>query len=127
MGARSGRDEPRGQHIDRRDFLKGAGAAGVGAALAVGLPGIASAGTQPAWHQVPAFRLSTRGVDACNACKGHGANKYFRTRHLANILRAHIGCNCKILRQQLTPRQWNRYFVRSDGSLRRLWDTRWHQ
>ena len=71
---------------------------------------------------VGTFRLSTRGMDVCQACKAHAAHKYFRTRQL--IHRAHHGCNCRILKQRISQKTWNRYFVRKDGSLRKQFDDR---
>jgi hypothetical protein len=60
-------------------------------------------------------------MDVCQACKGTGAHKYFRTRH---VLRAHPGCNCRILTQPISQRTWNKYFVRKNGTLRKVFDDR---
>ena len=106
--------------MDRARFLRSAGAAGVGVALAAPLS-TAAAKTR----KVAVFRLSTRGQDACGSCKGHGAHRYFRTRHAANHNRAHKGCNCHILRQKIPQAQWNTFFVKKDGTLRNQWDDRW--
>ena len=73
----------------------------------------------------PVYRLSTRGTSACNACKGLGAHEYFRKARFANQGRAHLGCNCRILAQLITKRQWKQFFMAEDGSLRRVWDDRW--
>jgi hypothetical protein len=108
--------------IDRRGFLRNAGAAGFGVALAGRLT---TAEARPDTRKMVVFRLSTRGLDACNACKGHGANRYFRTSKAANRIRAHAGCNCLIVTQEISKTRWNRYFRRKDGTLRKQWDVRW--
>lgn len=108
-----------GRPIDRRRFLRGATVVGVGTALAGGVPGIARAARVP---KAPVFRLSTHGMDACQACKGHGAHKYFRLR--GTIHRAHQGCNCRVLKQRISQKTWNRFFVRGDGTLRKQFDDR---
>jgi hypothetical protein len=108
--------------IDRRRFLRGAGTVGVGAALAGSLPRLASAAArEQRGKTVVVYRLSTRGMDACQACKAHGAHLYFRTHR---VHRAHKGCNCRKLKQRIKQKTWNRYFVRHDGSLRNKFDDR---
>ncbi len=124
-----GRSEERtGSRIGRRDFLRGVGATGAGVALAGTLSGTASAGTE-ASPQVagirPAWRLSPNGSRACNACKGQGANKYFRKKRFAKVMRAHDGCNCPILRQRLGKARWQSLFISPDGTRRDVWDVRW--
>ena len=109
------------RRMDRRRFLRNAGAAGIGVAMVAPLSSAGAAGAR----KVTVFRLSTRGVDACSACKGHGANRYFRTRKVANRRRAHKGCNCQILPQKISKQQWNAFFLKKDGSLRNQWDIRW--
>jgi hypothetical protein len=112
-----------GEHrIARRQFLRGVGATGVGVALA-GAPGIGSVASGAT--QVSVYRLSTHGMDVCNACKGQGAHKYFRLRRYANHGRAHVGCNCRVLVQKIPLRRWKRFFVRPNGTLRNRWDDRW--
>jgi len=107
--------------MDRRQFLRGAGAVGLGTAVAgtLATPAFGSTTTL-----VRVFRLSTRREDACNACKAHAANRYYRLHRYANHGRAHRGCNCDIVSQKIRKRLWTAYFVRSDGSLRRVHDVR---
>jgi hypothetical protein len=95
----------------------------VGAALAGSIPRVASAAAhERRSRMVGTFRLSTHGMDACQACKGHAAHKYFRTRQLVH--RAHRGCNCRVLKQRIPKKTWKHYFVRKDGSLRKQFDDR---
>jgi len=71
------------------------------------------------------YRLSTRGLKVCDACKGHGAHRYYRKSRFADHGRAHHGCNCRILAQWIPQRTWKTYFTNPDGSLRRVFDDRW--
>lgn len=87
--------------MNRRQFLK-AGAASAGAMLSMTL----SAGPAQGSHttrgrRVTVYRLSTHGRRDCGACKGHGANKVFRTREAADAHRAHLACNCRVVTQQV--------------------------
>ena len=108
--------------FERRRFLVGAGAVGAGAALSGVLPGVAWAGAKPPAKRVRVYKLSTYNMNVCNACKGQGAHKLFRTRR---VRRAHLGCNCRIVKVKISARRWKRYFVQKDGSLRSVWDDRW--
>ena len=107
----------------RRDFLRGVGAAGAGIALAGSGQGVAVASTSVRLR--PVYRLSTRGMVACNACKAQGAHQYFRKARFANHGRAHPGCDCRIVTQSITKQVWKLYFKNEDGSLRNVWDDRW--
>ena len=112
-----------GKVIGRRQFLKGAAAVGATGAMAT-LPAT-RAGASTALTLVPVFRLSTRGQNACNACKTHARFRYYRLRRFANGNRAHLGCNCNIVRQFISKTRWNRLFLRRNGTLRQRWDVRW--
>ena len=97
--------------IKRRKFLKALGAAGM---ITVSAPLSAlgqskEAGMQRAMDaQVNArtftvYRLQTRKTRACNACKQHHRYKVFLDREAADQNRAHPGCHCRIVPQQVTP------------------------
>jgi hypothetical protein len=108
--------------MDRRRFLRGAGTVGVGTALAATIPRMGSAAAKEQWNKtVVIYRLSTRGMVVCQACKGTAAHKYFRTHH---VQRAHLGCNGRVLQQRISQRRWNRFFVKSNGKLRKVFDDR---
>ena len=109
--------------MDRRQFLRGAGAVGLGTAAA-GALATPAFGSTSSTTLVTVYRLSTRREVACGACKAHAANRYYRLHRYANHGRAHPGCNCDILSQKIRRRRWTAYFVRADGSLRRVHDTR---
>jgi hypothetical protein len=106
----------------RRKFLVRASAVGAGAALSGVLPGAARASITPSTKLVRVYKLSTYKMQVCQACKGHGAHKLFRTRH---VRRAHAGCNCRVVKVKIPDTQWVDSFVRKNGTLRKVWDDRW--
>lgn len=110
------------RRLERRRFLKGAGVVGLGTLAPLSAVRPASASTTA---KIRVFRLSTRGQHVCGACKGQAANKYFRLRRSANNRRAHLGCNCTIVKQRIDQQLWAAYFVRPNQKLRNVWDTRW--
>jgi hypothetical protein len=116
-------NEPR--RFGRRAFLRGVGAAGATAAVLGAGPGVAEASTDT--RMVKVYRLSTRGMAVCNACKSHAAHRYIRKYRFAvhSAFRAHKHCNCRVLLQRIPKQTWNQYFRNADGSLRREWDDRW--
>src|SRR5207247_5791245 len=91
--------------VGRREFLRGAGLAGLGTTSAGFLPGgVAEAVARKPKHK-KVWRLSTRDQNACSACKAHAANRYYRHRRNANHGRAHKGCTCDILDQRITTKR----------------------
>lgn len=58
------------------------------------------------------FRLSTHRRRCCNACKAHGANRFYRTHRAANKDRAHAGCNCAIVKQTIDRKLAKQYFAK---------------
>ena len=56
------------------------------------------------------FRLRTRGTRECRTCKRHAWYKVFRTRQLADINRAHLGCNCPITEQRVSDAKFQQMF-----------------
>ncbi|MBC8231473.1 hypothetical protein H8E77_18135 [bacterium] len=52
------------------------------------------------------YHTSTRKRKSCNACKSHAVNKIFAKRESADILRAHRGCNCGIVKEEIN---WQYY------------------
>jgi hypothetical protein len=112
------------RRFGRREFLRGAGATGLGITLIGSRSAVAS--TAAASARLPhVYRLSNRGMVVCNGCKGHDAHRYFRRSRFADHGRAHKGCDCRIVAIRIPKRQWNLYFLNPDGSLRREWDDRW--
>lgn len=111
-----------GQVIGRRrllGLLGGAGAAGVLRPVDV------LAGGRRRDHArrrtETAYRLSTHGHRVCNACKGHAANRFYRTPRAADRDRAHKGCNCAVVPHPLPAGTYNRLF----SGKRDVWDRRW--
>jgi hypothetical protein len=119
-------ERPDASRLSRRTFLRGVGVAGAGTAVVSALPaGIAEAATKSRFIGV--YRLSHEGEQACTACDAHDFNRYYRKARFAGHNRAHSHCNCEIIGQSLTIQQWKRYFVRPDGTLRKVWDVRWER
>jgi len=68
------------------------------------------------------FRLSTHGRRVCSSCKAHAANRFYRTVN-ATADRAHPGCNCGVVTQEISKGLWTCYFQR--GGRRNVFDLRW--
>jgi hypothetical protein len=119
-------DQPETSRLSRRTFLRGVGVAGAGTAVATVLPsGVAAAATKSRY--VTVYRLSHEGEQACGACDQHDFNRYYRKARFARHNRAHLRCNCDIITQNLTQGNWEKFFVRPGGTLRKVWDLRWQQ
>ena len=54
------------------------------------------------------YHTSTRKRKSCHACKKHAANKIFSSNKSADINRAHIGCNCRIVKEEIG---WSNYIA----------------
>lgn len=93
--------------IGRRAFLR---LAALG--LVALLPGsaLAAEGRRRRKKTKVVYRLSTHRRRCCNACKAHGANRFYRSRRAANKDRAHAGCNCAIVVQTIDRRLAKQYF-----------------
>jgi hypothetical protein len=94
--------------IGRREFLRLAALAGLAAAL----PGSALAAERRRKKKTTkvVYRLSTHARRCCKACKGHAANRFYRTRKAADKDRAHPGCNCAIVTQVIDRTLAKHYF-----------------
>lgn len=92
----------------RRTFLRLGALAASAAATDLVRPQRARAA--PKKETSPVWRLSTHGRQACNACKAHGANLYFRAPSFAERTRAHAGCNCPVLKQRISKSDYERFF-----------------
>jgi hypothetical protein len=89
----------------RRGVLRAFLAAGA-AAVAVG--SAAPAEAKPKVHLV--CRLRTRRTRACRACRIHHRYLVFLSPALADANRAHPGCDCPIVKQRISRRQFRRMF-----------------
>jgi hypothetical protein len=112
-----------GSGLDRRSFLRKA-ATGLGASAVLSLPGVGHAVAATGKKTKTAYRLSTHGRRACSACKGTGANRFYVSADAANNGRAHLGCNCGIVTQELLKATWSCYFR---GGKAPVYDLRWHR
>jgi hypothetical protein len=96
-----------GRGIERRDFLR---LLVVGAAAAVIPTESRGAALRRKKKTKKVFRLSVHKRRCCKACKGHAANRYYRTKRAANKDRAHAGCNCPIIAQTIDRQLAKTYF-----------------
>ncbi len=53
------------------------------------------------------YRLQTTTSRTCKACKNHHRYKIFFSATAADSNRAHPGCNCRVVTQQVTPQYYN--------------------
>jgi hypothetical protein len=109
-------DAMESEGIGRRAFL---GLLGLG--LIALLPGQAWA--RPRHRKKTVYRLSTRAHRTCTACKGHAANRYYKTREAADADRSHAGCNCAIVSQRIKRGLAKQYFKKR----RQVFDLRWQE
>ena len=96
-----------GRGIERRDFLR---LLVVGAAAAVIPTESRGAAIRRKKKTKKVFRFSVHKRRCCTACKGHAANRYYRTKRAAKKDRAHPGCNCPILVQTIDRELAKKYF-----------------
>lgn len=109
----------------RRQFLRRAAAAsGLALLFQSRLPVSAvpkpAPGDSNSKSSITTYRLSTRGIRTCNACKAHAANRFYKDAQTANTDRPHLGCDCGIVTQPLRKGRWNQYFKN-----RSIYDLRW--
>ncbi len=85
--------------IKRRKFIEGMTALGVATTV---VP-LSSCGQETSADvQTTVYRFQTRKARTCNACKKHQHYKVFLSQEAANQNRAHPGCNCRIVEQQIS-------------------------
>ena len=61
--------------------------------------------------KVDAFKLSSRGRNACNACRNHARYKIFSSAKAADTHRAHAGCKCAIKLVRIPKVEAGQYFA----------------
>jgi hypothetical protein len=71
------------------------------------------------------YHTSTRKRKSCNACKSHAVNKIFVSREMANISRAHHGCNCGIVKEQINWQYYIGAFGQTSKDGTAIYDKRW--
>jgi hypothetical protein len=89
--------------LRRRKFLGGLTAAALVAATAP-LLSCGSKNGQPVpmgGATVTVYRFQTLKSDSCNACSKHQHYKVFLDAATADANRAHNGCNCRVVAQQM--------------------------
>jgi hypothetical protein len=71
------------------------------------------------------YHTSTRKRKSCHACKNHATNKIFAARKTADMNRAHPGCNCRIVKEEI---DWSNYiaaFGLNSQDSDNIYDKRW--
>jgi hypothetical protein len=91
-------------------FIEQAEHGGIGRRAFLRLVALAAEGRRRKKKTKVVFRLSTHRRRTCKACKGHAANRFYRTRKAADKDRAHVGCNCGIVRQTIDRQLAKQYF-----------------
>jgi hypothetical protein len=82
-----------------------------------------AATTAPSPVTAVVYRLSTRNQRSpCRACKAHAAHRYYATTEAADTGRAHSGCRCAIVQQQVAGESFHGWFESTD---RAVFDDRW--
>jgi len=76
-------------------------------------------------NQYVVYHTSTRKRKACNACKKHALNKIFSSREAADASRAHPGCNCRIVEENISWRNYAGAFGPSSKGGAKVYDKRW--
>jgi len=71
------------------------------------------------------YHTSTRKRKSCNACKSHAVNKIFSSRESADILRAHRGCNCGIVKEEINWQYYIGAFGKTIKGGTTVYDKRW--
>jgi hypothetical protein len=109
--------------VDRRAFLRRT-VAGLGASALMSMPAVQHAEAATRKKVKTAYRLSTHGRRECSACKIHAAKRFYISADIANTDRAHRGCNCGIVTQDLPQSLWSCYFRRGKA---KVYDLRWRR
>jgi hypothetical protein len=109
--------------VDRRAFLRKT-VTGVGASAFLAMPVVQHAEAATRKKVRTAYRLSTHGRRECSACRIHAAERFYISPDEANKGRAHLGCNCGIVTQDLAPGTWKCFFR---GGKAKVYDLRWHR
>ena len=69
------------------------------------------------------YHTSTRSGSACNACRGHSANKIFSTE--AAVTRPHRGCNCRVVQEIIYWQDYVLAFWPTSKGGSEVYDKRW--
>jgi hypothetical protein len=56
------------------------------------------------------YRFQVRGTRSCGACRRHHRYMIFQTTAVANLHRAHVGCNCPVETQKINTRAFRLLF-----------------
>jgi len=71
------------------------------------------------------YHTSTRKRKSCNACKSHAVNKIFASREAVDINKAHRGCNCRIVKEEINWQYYIGSFGQTSKDVSSVYDKRW--
>ena len=71
------------------------------------------------------YHTSSRKRRSCNACRRHAANRIYSSRQFADIDKAHPGCNCRIVEEEIGWQDYARAFWHSSQGGNTVYDRRW--
>lgn len=71
------------------------------------------------------YHTSSRKHKSCNACKGHAVNRIYSSMQKADNDRAHTGCNCRIVSEQIGWQDYAKAFWSSSQGGEFVYDRRW--
>ncbi len=71
------------------------------------------------------FHTSTRKRRSCSACKSHAVNRMYSSAQAADDDRAHPGCKCRIVQEQIGWKDYVRAFWHSSPGGATVHDKRW--
>ena len=75
--------------------------------------------------QTTIYHTSTRGRKSCRACRNHAVNRMYRSREAADQNRAHPGCNCRIVEEQISWQNYVKAFWPDSPGGEIVYDRRW--
>lgn len=71
------------------------------------------------------YHTSTRKRKACSACKNHALNRIYTSRQMTDDDRAHPGCDCRIVVEQIGWQDYAKAFWHSSRGGMAVYDRRW--
>jgi hypothetical protein len=75
--------------------------------------------------QTNIYHTSTRRRKSCNACKNHAMNRIYSSRQAADLDRAHSGCSCRIVEENIGWQNYVKAFWRHGSGDGIVYNRRW--
>ena len=71
------------------------------------------------------YHTSSRRRRSCGACKSHAANRIYFSGQVAEADRAHPGCNCRVVEEQIGWEDYMKAFWPDSRGEKAVYDKRW--